>query len=112
MYADRMTRSMEAAISETNRRRQIQEAYNEAHGIIPQTVQKKVRDLIIATKTHEEKDELFKEKDPESMTKEELEKLIAKLDKEMKKAARELQFERAAELRDTLITLKQHHLAL
>ena len=107
MYADNMTRSMQNAISETNRRRQIQEAYNEEHGIIPQTIKKDIRDLIVATKTAAKNEEFFKEKDPESMSKDELEKTIAKVEKEMKNAARDLQFERAAELRDTLIKLKQ-----
>ena len=107
MYADNMTRSMQSAISETNRRRQIQEAYNEEHGIIPQTIKKDIRDPIVATKTAAKNEEFFKEKDPESMSKDELEKTIAKVEKEMKKAARDLQFERAAELRDTLIKLKQ-----
>ena len=107
MYADNMTRSMQSPISETNRRRQIQEAYNEEHGIIPQTIKKDIRDLIVATKTAAKNEEFFKEKDPESMSKDELEKTIAKVEKEMKKAARDLQFERAAELRDTLIKLKQ-----
>lgn len=107
MYADNMTRSMQSAISETNRRRQIQEAYNEEHGIIPQTIKKDIRDLIVATKTAAKNEEFFKEKDPESMSEDELEKTIAKVEKEMKKAARDLQFERAAELRDTLIKLKQ-----
>lgn len=107
MYADNMTRSMQSAISETNRRRQIQEAYNEEHGIIPQTIKKDIRDLIVATKTAAKNEEFFKEKDPESMSKDELEKTIAKVEKEMKKAARDLQFECAAELRDTLIKLKQ-----
>lgn len=107
MYADNMTRSMQSAISETNRRRQIQEAYNEEHGITPQTIKKEVRDLIVATKTAKKEEEFFKDKDPESMSREELEKTIVKVEKEMKKAARDLQFERAAELRDTLIKLKQ-----
>lgn len=107
MYADRITRSMQTAISETIRRRQIQEAYNEEHGITPQTIRKKVRDLIVATKNIKENKEFFKEKDPESMNREELEKAIAKVEKEMKKAARELQFEQAAGLRDTLIELKK-----
>lgn len=107
MYADNMTRSMQSAISETNRRRQIQEAYNEEQGIVPQTIKKDIRDLIVATKAAAKNEEFFKEKDPESMSKDELEKTIAKVEKEMKKAARDLQFERAAELRDTLIKLKQ-----
>lgn len=107
MYADNVTRSMQNAISETNRRRQIQMEYNEAHGITPQTIKKEIRDLIVATKTSKKEDEFFKEKDPESMSPEELKKTIDKVEKEMKKAARDLQFERAAELRDTLIKLKQ-----
>ncbi len=111
MYADHMTRSMNAAISETARRRQIQEAYNEAHGIVPQTIKKKVRDLIVATKGVKEEKHIFSEKDPESMNREELEKLIKKVEKDMKKAATELQFEKAAELRDTLIELKKAYIA-
>ena len=70
-------------------------------------MKKDIRDLIVATKTTAKNEEFFKEKDPESMSKDELEKTIAKVEKEMKKAARDLQFERAAELRDTLIKLKQ-----
>lgn len=107
MYADKVTRSMKNALSETNRRRQIQMDYNEAHGIVPQTIKKDIRDLIVATKTTKKEDEFFKEKDPESMNPEELKKTMDKVEKEMKKAARDLQFERAAELRDTLIKLKQ-----
>ncbi len=106
MYADQMTRSMEAAISETLRRRKIQSEYNEEHGIIPQTIHKKIREVIVATKKVEE-EKLFKDKDPESMSQEELEKAIKKLEKAMKKAAMELQFEKAAELRDTLTELKK-----
>ena len=100
MYADVMTESMDRAITETNRRRSIQEAYNEEHGIIPQTIKKKVHDVIQITKAATEKQKFGLEKDPESMNAEELNKLIKKLDKEMKQAAMELQFERAAELRD------------
>lgn len=107
MYADRVTRSMQAALSETTRRRRIQDDYNQEHGIVPQTIIKKIRDLIVATKSIKEDKALFKEKDPESMNQEELEKAIKKVESEMKKAARELQFEKAAELRDTLITLKK-----
>ena len=110
MYADTVTRSMQNAISETARRRQIQEDYNEAHGIVPKTIKKKVRDLIIATKAAEKDKSLFSEKDPESMSKQELEKVMKKVEKDMKKAATELQFEKAAELRDTLIKLKQAYL--
>lgn len=111
MYADHMTRSMKQAISETARRRQIQEAYNEAHGIIPQTIKKKVRDLIVATKGVKEEKHILSEKDPESMSREELEKLMKKVEKDMKKAATELQFEKAAGLRDTLIELKKAYIA-
>ena len=107
MYADVMTESMDKAITETNRRRSIQEAYNEAHGIIPQTIQKKVHDVIQITKAATEKQKFGLEKDPESMNVDELNKLIKKLDKEMKQAAMELQFERAAELRDKILDLKK-----
>lgn len=107
MYADVMTESMERAITETNRRRAIQEAYNEEHGIVPQTIQKKVHDVIQITKAATEKQKFGLEKDPESMSVEELNKLIKKLDKEMKQAAMELQFERAAELRDKIVELKK-----
>ena len=110
MYADKVTRSMENAMSETSRRRQIQEEYNEVHDIVPKTIKKKIRDLIIATKTAEKDKSLLAEKDPESKSKEELEKTIKKVEKDMKKAAMELQFEKAAELRDVLIKLKQAHL--
>ena len=107
MYADKMTRSMSSAISETNRRRQIQEAYNTEHGITPQTIKKEVRELIVATKTNKKDKEMFVDKDPESMSSEELKKAIDKVEKEMKKAARDLQFEQAATLRDQLIELKK-----
>ena len=111
MYAEHMTHSMKQAISETARRRQIQEAYNEAHGIVPQTVKKKIRDLIVATKSVKEEQSILSEKDPESMSREELEKLMKKVEKDMKKAATELQFEKAAQLRDTLIELKKAYIA-
>ena len=107
MYADVMTESMDKAITETNRRRSIQEAYNEEHGIIPQTIKKKVHDVIHITKAATEKQKFGLEKDPESMNADELNKLIRKLDKEMKQAAMELQFERAAELRDKILELKK-----
>ncbi|MBR5794380.1 MAG: excinuclease ABC subunit UvrB, partial [Anaerotignum sp.] len=84
MYADVMTESMDKAITETNRRRSIQEAYNEEHGIIPQTIKKKVHDVIQITKAATEKQKFGLEKDPESMNVDELNKLIKKLDKEMK----------------------------
>lgn len=105
MYADQMTDSMKNAIQETERRRKIQMAYNEEHGITPQTVKKAVRDLIsISKKVAAE--ELEFEKDPESMSRKELEKLIKDVTKQMKKAAADLNFEAAAELRDKLIELK------
>ncbi|MDD2979707.1 MAG: excinuclease ABC subunit UvrB [Hespellia sp.] len=105
MYADRITDSMRLAMDETKRRREIQQAYNQEHGITPKTIQKSVRDLIsISKKVAAE--ELRLEKDPESMNKEELEKLVKDLQKQMKKAAAELNFEAAAELRDKLIELK------
>jgi len=105
MYADTMTESMEKAISETERRRQIQQAYNEAHGITPKTIQKSVRDLISISKEIAHKEMQFK-KDPEEMDKAELEKLIADIQKKMKKAATELNFEAAAEYRDKMVELK------
>lgn len=107
MYADKVTKSMNYAISETIRRRTIQEDYNKEHHIIPQTIKKKVRDLIVATKFVKEEQDLFKDKDPESMTPQELEKAIKKVEKDMKKAAVELQFEKAAQLRDMLLDLKK-----
>ena len=106
MYADNMTDSMKAAIDETNRRRSIQQAYNEEHGITPQTIKKAVRDLISVSKAIA-KEELRLEKDPESMSDKELDSLIAKIEKNMKKAAMELDFETAAELRDKMTELKK-----
>ena len=105
MYADNMTDSMKAAIGETERRRSIQQKYNEANGITPQTIKKAVRDLISISKVIA-KEELRFEKDPESMSREELEKLIAKVQNQMKKAAADLNFEMAAELRDKMVELK------
>ncbi len=105
MYADDMTDSMNVAITETNRRRKIQEAYNEEHGITPQTIQKAVRDLISISKTIAKEEQRF-EKDPESMSREELEKLVREVEKQMKKAAADLNFEAAAELRDRMVELK------
>lgn len=106
MYADNMTDSMKMAIDETERRRKVQMAYNEEHGITPQTIKKSVRDLIsISKKVAAE--ELRMEKDPESMSAQELEKLIKDVTKQMKKAAAELNFEAAAELRDKLLELKK-----
>ncbi len=106
MYADTITDSMHIAIEETERRREIQEEYNREHGITPQTIQKSVRDLISISKEIAQKDLQF-EKDPESMSKKELEKLVADIEKKMKKAAAELDFETAAELRDRMIELKK-----
>lgn len=106
MYADHMTDSMKQAISETERRRAVQQQYNEEHGITPTTIKKSVRDLISISKVIA-KEELQFEKDPESMNRKELEKLIAKTEKQMKKAAAELDFESAAELRDKLADLRK-----
>ena len=106
MYADKITESMQLAIDETKRRREIQMKYNEEHGITPKTIQKSVRDLISISKKVAAQ-ELRLEKDPESMSEKELQKLIADLTKQMKKAAAELNFESAAELRDKLVELKK-----
>ena len=107
MYADVMTDSMTAAVAETNRRRGIQQAYNEAHGIIPKTIVKKVHDVIQISKTVNEKQKFGLDKDPESMSESELKKMIQKLEKEMKQAAGDLQFERAAQLRDQIVEMKK-----
>ncbi|MBE5848127.1 MAG: excinuclease ABC subunit UvrB [Lachnospiraceae bacterium] len=107
MYADTMTDSMRRAIDETQRRRDIQQAYNDAHGITPQSIRKAVRDLISITRAVP-KEEVVLTKDPESMSREELEKLVADVQKKMKKAAAELDFETAAELRDCMIEYKKH----
>ena len=106
MYADEMTDSMKKAIDETNRRREIQQAYNEEHGITPETIKKEVRDLISISKEVEEK---FRdiEKDPESMDTAELEELIAKVKRKMDRAAADLDFETAIEMRDKLTELKK-----
>ncbi|MDA2321364.1 excinuclease ABC subunit B [Bacillus cereus group sp. Bc177] len=105
MYADRITRSMGIAIEETQRRRTIQEAYNKEHGITPKTIQKGVRDVIRAT-TAAEETETYEAAPAKKMTKKEREKTIAKMEAEMKEAAKALDFERAAELRDLLLELK------
>jgi len=106
MYADTVTDSMRMAIEETKRRREIQMKYNEEHGITPQTIKKAVRDLIsISQKVDSAQMKL--EKDPESMSRQELEKLIGEVTKKMKKAAADLNFEAAAELRDKLLELKK-----
>lgn len=106
MYADNMTDSMKEAIGETERRRTIQQKYNEEHGITPQTIQKSVRDLISISKKVAAEELNFK-RDPEAMDREELTKLIEKVQKKMQKAAAELNFESAAELRDQMIRLKE-----
>ena len=111
MYADTITDSMRMAIDETNRRRQIQQAYNEAHGITPTTIKKAVRDLIAISKAVTDSDEDFK-KDPESMDEKELKKLAKELEKKMRQAAAELNFEEAAKLRDRMIEIKQMLLEL
>ena len=107
MYGDTVTDSMRIAIDETMRRREIQEKYNEEHGITPQTIKKAVRDLISISK-EVAKEEKQLEKDPESMSRAELEKLIGDVQKQMKKAASELDFETAAQLRDQMISLKKY----
>ena len=106
MYADTMTDSMKMAIGETNRRRSLQEAYNKEHGITPKTIEKSVRDLIAVSKKVAREEYEFK-KEPESMSRKELEKLIADVQKKMQQAAADLNFEAAAELRDKMISLKK-----
>lgn len=105
MYADKITDSMRVAIDETERRRKLQQAYNEEHGITPKTIQKSVRDLIAISKKVAAEEMEF-DKDPESMSHRELEKLIGDIQKKMKKAAAELNFEAAAEYRDKMVKLK------
>lgn len=107
MYADTITESMDKAISETNRRRAIQQKYNEEHGITPQTIKKAVRDLISISKAAD-KDEKELSKDLESMTKKELKELAAKLTKKMHSAAADLNFELAAQLRDEMLEVKKY----
>ncbi|HEY4552662.1 MAG TPA: excinuclease ABC subunit UvrB [Bacillaceae bacterium] len=106
MYADKMTDSMEKAISETKRRRSVQEAYNEEHGITPMTIQKDIRDVIRATMAAEDAVDYETETKAKKLTKKEKEKLITSMEKEMKEAARALDFERAAQLRDAILELK------
>ncbi len=108
MYADIITNSMRNAINETNRRRLIQEKYNEENGITPETIKKRVHEIIKITKEYAEKTTGKLNKDPESMDKKELSAAIEKISKEMKQAAADLQFERAAVLRDQLIELKKY----
>lgn len=109
MYADTMTRSMQLAIDETRRRREVQMAYNEAHGITPTTIKKAVRDLISISKPEEvpENGKIKLEKDPESMSTKELTRVISDIEKKMKKAAMDLDFEQAAMLRDQMMELKK-----
>ena len=107
MYADTVTQSMKAAIDETNRRRAAQQAYNEEHGITPTTIRKKVRDLIAISKDIAKTEEKFA-KDPESMSQAELAKLVKEIEKQMRKAAADLNFEAAAQLRDQMMELKKY----
>ena len=111
MYADNMTDSMRKAIDETERRRKVQMKYNEEHGITPQTIRKAVRDLISISREITKEQARF-EKDPESMNLGELRKLIAEVEKKMRRAATDLNFEAAAELRDQMLELKKHELEL
>ena len=106
MYADKITDSMRVAIDETERRRAIQQAYNEEHGITPTTIKKSVRDLIAISKKVAQ-EELNFAKSPESMNRGELEKLIKEVEKKMKAAAADLNFEAAAELRDRMVDLRK-----
>jgi len=106
MYGDKITDSMDMAIKETERRRAIQVAYNEKHGITPMTIRKKVHDVIEATKVAEQKTEYLTGADLSKMSKKDRQSLIQRLEAEMKEAAKNLQFERAAELRDALLELR------
>ena len=106
MYCDGISDAMKAAISETNRRRAIQQAYNEEHGITPKTIEKSVRQVIEATRAATEADEYYEGKSPLELTRKELGDYVKQLEKEMKEAARELQFERAAMLRDRMMEFK------
>lgn len=108
MYADRITNSMEKAISETNRRRNIQEEHNRKHGIIPKTIIKKIHEVIQVTDTEEDKTVKGLEKDAESMSESEIKEEIKKLSKAMKQAATDLQFEKAAKIRDEILELKSY----
>jgi excinuclease ABC subunit B len=106
MYADKMTQSIERAVEETNRRRERQIAYNEEHGITPQTIRKAVREVIEATKAAEEQEEYLPQKAYSKLSKKERKDVLLRLEEEMKEAARALNFERAAELRDLILELK------
>ena len=105
MYADRISPAMDVAIKETERRRAIQDAYNKAHGITPESVKKSVRDVIEATKAADDVSD-YEGKSPLELTKKELTEYVKKLEKEMKQAAADLQFERAAQLRDRILEYK------
>ena len=107
MYADSVTDSMKRTIVETNRRRGIQQKYNEEHGITPTTIRKAVRELVTISKKVADT-QLALEKDPESMSDQELKKLISEVKKKMEKAAADLDFESAAMLRDQMLELKKH----
>jgi excinuclease ABC subunit B len=107
MYADTITDSMKMAIEETGRRRKVQQQYNEEHGITPQTIKKAVRDLISISKDIAREEVTFA-KDPESMDRKELEKLIKEVEKQMNRAAAELDFESAMVLRDKMTQLKRN----
>jgi len=106
MYADTVTDSMRRAIDETNRRRVVQETYNEEHGITPQTIQKRVKELIETTKVAEASGE-YRASRIEAMSRAETLELISKLEKDMRQASKLLEFERAAELRDMIVELRQ-----
>lgn len=106
MYGDKITDSMDKALKETERRRQIQIAHNEKHGITPQTIKKKIRDVIEATKSADSKNDYISEKGIDKMSKKDRQAVIQRLENEMKSAAKNLQFERAAELRDALMELR------
>ena len=108
MYADKITDSMRQAIDETERRRAIQQKYNEEHNITPKTIQKAVRDLISISRAAEPKDTMNLEKDYESMSRRELEKVARQIEKNMHRAAAELNFEEAAQLRDQMIEVRKH----
>ena len=106
MYADKMTDSMKYAIDETQRRREIQMKHNEKHGITPKTINKKIHDLISATVENDENNDKAQTVIPKKMTKKERQKTIDNIEKEMKQAAKDLDFEKATELRDILFELK------
>ncbi|GAQ25781.1 excinuclease ABC subunit UvrB [Tepidanaerobacter syntrophicus] len=112
MYADTITQSMARAINETNRRRKIQLEYNKKHGIVPTTVQKTIREPIEATKVAEDEADYLPEKDIEKMSKKELKALVENLEKEMQEAAKRLEFEKAAEIRDIIFEIKAEKLSV